>query len=69
MEAFLFGKLNNEIKEREYHGVSTETAETIVDNANNIIKVNVDLTIEDKGDYVELSFGGTTYKLIKYDEQ
>ena len=68
MERYLFGKLNNEIKQREYHGESTDTAETIVDNANNTIKVNVDLTIEDKGDYIELSFKGNHYKFVKYEQ-
>ena len=69
MSAFLFGKLNNEIKQREYKGESTKTADTEVDNKNNTIKVNVDLTVEDKGDYIEILFMGSKYRLTKYNEQ
>ena len=49
MDRYLFGKLNNEIKQREYKGLPTETTETIVDNADNTIKVEIKnpITIED----------------------
>lgn len=71
MDRYLFGKLNNEIKQREYKGLSTDTAETIVDNANNTIKVDVknSITIEDSGEYITLSYDGVEYKLQKYQEE
>ena len=38
---YLYGKLNKELEKSVYHGESTETADTIVDNAEMTIKVNV----------------------------
>lgn len=39
--ADLYGKINRNIVPMTYEGVDTETAETIVDNENKTIKVNV----------------------------
>lgn len=39
--ADLYGKINRDIVPMTYEGVDTETAETIVDNKNKTIKVNV----------------------------
>jgi len=39
--ADLYGKINRDIVPITYEGVDTETAETIVDNKNKTIKVNV----------------------------
>ena len=71
MDRYLFGKLNNEIKQREYKGLPTETTETIVDNADNTIKVEIKnpITIEDNGEYITLTYGGVSYKLQKCTEE
>ncbi len=38
---FLYGKLNKEVEKRTYTGTSTETADTLVDDFNSTISVNV----------------------------
>ena len=43
---YIYGKLNKEIILRDYSGKDTDTANTIVDNANNTIEVNVKIDSE-----------------------
>lgn len=38
---YLYGKLNKELEKSTYSGSTTETAETVVDNAEMTIRVNV----------------------------
>lgn len=38
---YLYGKLNQEVEKQQYKGLTTNTAEVIVDNIENTIKANV----------------------------
>jgi len=38
---YLYGKLNQEVERQQYKGLTTDTVEVIVDNAENTISANV----------------------------
>lgn len=63
----MYGKLNKETIVKEYTGQITDTSETIVDEVDNKIKVNLlktptSLTIEQGGE--KIVFNGSNYKTV-----
>ena len=59
---YIYGKLNKELKEKEYKGGETETAKVNIDNKTNTIYVNV------KGDVFLGDSGSVTLEASKWVE-